>query len=145
MYCILKLIYILEEVHIPQMIPHTEGFLTPDSFHSTSLASWESSWVSKEANFIKEFNFLGFSCCFSARIEKSSKTSKIQPNCVILRCFFEVCSILAEKQRLKPKKIEFLDEFFFYWHQTWPLTRKTSGDISSFTLCFEIVQQQRPL
>ena len=104
MYCILKLIYILEEVHIPQMIPHTEGFLTPDSFHSTSLASWESSWVSKEANFIKEFNFLGFSCCFSAMIEKTSKMSIIDPNCVILRWFFEVYSISTEKQRVKPRK-----------------------------------------
>ena len=55
----------------------TQGFLTSDSFHSTSLASWGSSWLFKEPKFIKEFDFLGFSRCFSARIEKSSKTSKI--------------------------------------------------------------------
>ena len=55
----------------------TEGFFTPDSFHSTSLATWGSSWASTEAKFIKEFEFLSFSRCFSARIEKSSKTSKI--------------------------------------------------------------------
>ena len=66
----------------------TEGFLTPDSFHSTSLASLGSSWVSKEAKFIKEFDFLGFSRCFSAIIKKTSKMSKIEPNCVILRWFF---------------------------------------------------------
>ena len=90
---------------------HTQGFLTPDSFHSTSLATWGSSWGSKEAKFIKEFDFLGFSRCFSARIEKSSKTSKIQPNCVNLRWFFEVCSILAEKQRLKPRKLNSLIYF----------------------------------
>ena len=89
----------------------TQGFLTPDSFHSTSLATWGSSWGSKEAKFIKEFDFLGFSRCFSARIEKSSKTSKIQPNCVILRWFFEVCSILTEKQRLKPRKSNSLMNF----------------------------------
>ena len=59
---------------------NTQGFLTPDSFHSTSLASWGSGWGSKEVKFIKEFHFLGFSRCFSARNEKSSKTSKIQPN-----------------------------------------------------------------
>ena len=47
----------------------TKGFLTLDSFHSTSLATWGSSWGSKEAKFIKEFDFLGFSRCFSARIE----------------------------------------------------------------------------
>ena len=89
----------------------TEGFLTPDSFHSTSLATWGSSWASKEAKFIKEFNFLGFSCCFSARIEKSSKMSKIEPNCVILGWFFEVYSILTEKQRLKPRKSNSLMNF----------------------------------
>ena len=78
---------------------------------STSLASWGSSWVSKEAKFIKEFDFLGFSRCFSARIEKSSKMSKIEPNCVILGWFFEVYSILTEKQRLKPRKSNFLMNF----------------------------------
>ena len=78
---------------------------------STSLATWGSSWVSKEAKFIKEFDFLGFSRCFSARIEQSSKTSKIQPKCVILGWFFEVCSILSEKQRLKPRKSKSLMNF----------------------------------
>ena len=89
----------------------TEGFLTPNSFHSTSLATWGSSWASKEAKSIKEFNFLGFSCCFSARIEQSSRMSKIQPNCVILGWFFEFCSILSEKQRLKPRKSNSLSNF----------------------------------
>ena len=85
--------------------------MTPDSFHSTSLATWGLSWASKEAKFIKEFNFLGFSRCFSARIEQSSKTSKIQPKCVILGWFFEVCSILTEKQRLKSRKSNSLINF----------------------------------
>ena len=85
--------------------------MTPDSSHSTSLATWGSSLVSKGAKFVKKFDFLGFSHCFSARIEKSSKTSKIQPNCVILRWFFEVCSILTEKQRLKPRKSKSLINF----------------------------------
>ena len=89
----------------------TEGFLTPDSFHSTSLATWGSNWTSKERKFIKEFDFLGFSRCFSARIEKTSKTSKIQPNCVVLRWFFGVYSILTEKQRLKSKKLNSLKNF----------------------------------
>ena len=60
----------------------TQGFLTTDSFHSTSLATWGSKWGSKEVKFIKEFDFLGFSRCFSARIEQSSKIFKIQSNCV---------------------------------------------------------------
>ena len=93
------------------LLEYTQGFLTPHSFHSTSLATWGSSWGSKEAKFIKEFDFLGFSRCFSSKIEKSSKTSKIQPNCVIFRWFFEFCSILTEKQRLKPRKSNFLVNF----------------------------------
>ena len=78
--------------------------MTPDSFHFSSLASWGSSWASKEAKFLKEFDFLGFSHCFSAIIEKTSEMSKIEPNCVILGWFFEVYSILTEKQQLKPRK-----------------------------------------
>ena len=50
--------------------PCTEGFMTPDLFHSTDLESWGSSRVSKAAKFIKDFNFLGSSCCCSARIEQ---------------------------------------------------------------------------
>ena len=95
-------------IHCIYKFNKTEGFLTQDSFHSTSLATWGSSWASKEAKFIKEFNFLGFSRCFSARIEQSSKTSKIQPNCIILGCFFEVCLILSEKQRPKPRRLKSL-------------------------------------
>ena len=49
----------------------TEGFLTPHSFQSTNLATWRSNWESKEEKFIKEFNFLGFSRCFSIRIEQT--------------------------------------------------------------------------
>ena len=60
--------------------------------------------MSKEAKFIKDFDFLGFSSCFSVRNEKSSKMSKIEPKCVIFGWFFEVYSILTEKQRLKPRK-----------------------------------------
>ena len=60
------------------------GFLTPDLFHSTSLVSWRSSRVSKAAKFFKELNLQNFSCCFSARIEQSSKTTKIEMNYVIL-------------------------------------------------------------
>ena len=75
---------------------------------STCLTTWGSSWVFQEAKFIKDFDFLGFSHCFSTRIEQSSKKSKIQANCTILGWFFKVCSILIEKQWLKPKNLNFL-------------------------------------
>ena len=44
-----------------------------NKYISTSLATWGSNWVSREAKFIKEFDFLGFSRCFSDRIEQTSK------------------------------------------------------------------------
>ena len=78
---------------------------------STSLVTWASTGASKEVKFFKELTFLGFACYFSAKIEKSSKTSKIQPNCVIFGWFFEVCSMLSEKQRLKPRKLNSLMNF----------------------------------
>ena len=56
---------------------------------STSLATWGSSWVSKEARCTKEYDFLGFSCCFSARIGKTSKTSKIQPKTAVFWAVFQ--------------------------------------------------------
>ena len=41
-------------------------------------------------------------------IEESTKTSKIHPKTTIFGRFFKVCSILAEKQRPKPKNLSFL-------------------------------------
>ena len=46
----------MAKIHIKKKVHYTEDFLTPDSFHSTSLATWGSSWVSKEAKFIKKFD-----------------------------------------------------------------------------------------
>ena len=40
---------------------------------STSLVSWGSSWASTIVKFFKESDFLGFSHCFSVRIEQTSK------------------------------------------------------------------------
>ena len=70
-----------------------------------------SSRVSKEAEIFKELKFLGLGRCFSVRIEESSKTSKIQPKTAILGWFFQGCSILAEKQRPKPKNSSSLKFF----------------------------------
>ena len=69
---------------------------------SITFATLESNRVSKEAETFKELKFLGLGRCFSVRIEESSKMSKIQPKTSVLGRFFEVCSILAEKQQSKP-------------------------------------------
>ena len=69
--------------------------------------------MSKAVKFFKEFSFLGSSPCFSARIEQSSKKSKIELNDDILECFFEVFKIFAEKQQLKRRKLSSLINFAF--------------------------------
>ena len=77
---------------------YTQGFLTQDLFHSTSLATWGSSWASTEVKFFKELTFLGFVCYLSAKIEQSSTMSKTELKNAHLRwVFFYVCSILTEK------------------------------------------------
>ena len=52
------------------------------------------------------FKFVGFGCCFQSELNNLQKRSKLiekhKKNTVSGR-FFEVYSILAEKQRLKPK------------------------------------------
>ena len=63
---------------------------------STSLATWGSSWVSKEAKFIKDFDFLGFSCCFSLKIEKTSKHHPKMTQFGGILDVFEYYSILAQ-------------------------------------------------
>ena len=90
--------------------PYTHRVFWPQ-IHFTSLANWGSSWVSKEAKFIKEFDFLGFSHCFSVKIEQNSKIhpKMIQDGWIL--DVFEDFSILAEKQRLKPKKSNSLMNF----------------------------------
>ena len=70
-----------------------------------------SSRVSKQAETFKELEFLGLGRYFLVKIEESWKTSKIQPKTTIFGRVFEVCSILAEKQRPKPKNSSFLKFF----------------------------------
>ena len=112
----------------------TQGYLPPESFHSTSSALLGSSRVSKEAETFKELEFLGLVRYFSVRIEESSKMSKIQPKTAVLGWFFEVCSILAEKQRPKAKNLSFLKFFASFDTLLDPRGAKVK-EISQF-ICF---------
>ena len=76
-------------------------------------------------------------------IEKTSKMSKIEPNCVILGWFFEVYSILIEKQRLKPRKSNSLMNFASLDPQLDPQLARLVRYIQ-FTLCFEIYNNSAP-
>ena len=79
----------------------TQGFLTQELFHSTSLVTWGSNGASKEAKFFKELNFLGFVRYFSAKIEQSSKMPKTELKNAHFGWLFYVYSIWAEKLQTK--------------------------------------------
>ena len=78
---------------------------------STSLATWGSRWSSIEAKLIKDFDFLGFSLRFSPRIEQTSKNHSKMKNFGWILDRIEDCSILAEKQLLKPRISNYLMNF----------------------------------
>ena len=81
--------------------------------------------MSKEAKFIKDFDFLGFSRCFSLKIERTSKNHPKMTQFSWILDVFEDCSILAEKQRLKPRKSNSLMNFASFDAQLDP--QVTSG------------------
>ena len=72
---------------------------------STTFALSVTIRVSNEAKFFQEVKFLGFMRCFSVKIEKSSKMSKIQPKTCKKYHIFEDFLILTEKQSTKPKNL----------------------------------------
>ena len=132
-----------------QLVTNTQRvFYLPNLFHSTSLALLVSSRVSKEAKNFKELEFLGFICCFSVRIEISSKTSKIWPKTIEKRHFLVLFRSLINfswKTAAQTYKFMFLEVFCFFWHPAWRRECETSGDIEAFVLCLQIWQQWRPL
>ena len=67
--------------------------------------------MSKDAEIFKELEFLGLGCCFSAKIEQTSKNRpKMVVFCWILGVF-ENSAILTEKQQPKPKNSSSLKFF----------------------------------
>ena len=68
----------------------------------TTFALQVTSRVSNDAKFFQKIKFYDSMCCFSVRIEKPSKMSKIQPKIRKKRYIFKDFPILTEKQRMKP-------------------------------------------
>ena len=85
--------------------------MPPESFRPTSLMPLGANWVSEEAEDFKELEFFGLVRCFSVKIEETSKLAKIVEKTAIFQQFFEVYSILTEKQRTKLKKLTSLKNF----------------------------------
>ena len=87
---------------------------------STSLATWGSSWVSKEARCTKEYDFLGVSRCFSVRIEQTSKNHPKLNRFGSIFDVFEDSSILTERLQLEARKSNFLMNFASFHAQLDP-------------------------
>ena len=68
---------------------------------STTFALSMTIRVSNEAKFFQEVKFLGFMRCFSVKIEKSSKMSKIQPKTCKKYHIFENFLILTQENTAK--------------------------------------------
>ena len=84
---------------------NTLYLVTPKSFHSITFALLGSSGVSNEAKTYKELSLFDFSCCFPVIIERTLKNRPRNGIFWHILDVFEDYSILAEKQRLKPKKL----------------------------------------
>ena len=84
---------------------------------------------------------------FSQNYENFKKHSKLaknvekQPFSVVFRSLFN----FGWKTAHQTKKIEFPEEFRFFWYPYCPQTRDNSGAIISFMFCFEILWWKRPL
>ena len=76
---------------------NSQSFLTKDLFNSTSLATWGSSGVSKEAKFFKKLTTYRFVRYFSAKIEQTFKNHPKWAFFGSVLDIFEDCSVLAEK------------------------------------------------
>ena len=114
------------------------------NFHSGFIfALPRVSQVSKEAKNFKELESIGLMRCFSARIEKTSKNHKTHEKTLIFWHFFNVSSILGEKQCTKRKNSTSV--FRSFWHPSHPQERKNSGEITVYTFVFEISWQWRHL
>ena len=69
---------------------------------STTFALQVTSRVSNDAKFFQEIKFYDSMRCFSVRIEKPLKMSKIQPKMRKKRYIFKDFSVLTGKQHTKP-------------------------------------------
>ena len=65
----------------------------------------------KRSEILQESQFFWFGALFFSQNWVNFKNAQNWPNTAIFQWFFEVYSILAEKQRTKPKKLNFLKNF----------------------------------
>ena len=95
-------------------------------------------------NSSRNWLFLVLSATFHQKLNNLQKCPKISKKCQFW-VFFKSFLNFGWKVAHETISIQFLEDFCFFWCPTWSVSHETIGDISGFTLCFEIWQQQRPL
>ena len=92
----------------------TQGEMKNISFTPLLSRVWGQHTYQKKQNLLQNLNSLVWCAVFQSKLSKLQKTLKISQKrwkTAIFQWFFEVCSILAEKQRTKPKILSFLKNF----------------------------------
>ena len=102
----------------------------------------QDSGLSKQ-NFTRNLNFKVSSSTFQSELNKLQKCLKLSSKTPFLDGFWSLFNFdwKVEDETLK---FEFLMKFCFDRHPSWPLRTETSGDISCFILCFEILTTAAP-
>ena len=104
----------------------------------TLLVLWLGGQVGhqKKQNSSRNWLFLVLWVTFQPKLNNLKKCPKLSLKMPIWGGFFKLFNF-GWKVAHETKGSQFLEEFRFFWYPTWPLSRKTSGDISGFTICFE--------
>ena len=99
----------------------------------------------KRSKILQESQFFWFGVLFfSQNWVNFKKHSKLAKNSHFSAVFWSLFNF-GWKTAHQTKKIDFLEEFRFFWYPYCPPTRDNSGAIISFMFCFEILWWKRPL
>ena len=94
-------------------------------------------------NFMGNSNFKVSASTFQPELNKLQKCPKLSSKTPFWLVFWTLFKF-GWKLEDETLKFEFLMKFCFDRHPSWPLRTETSGDISCFILCFEILTTAVP-
>ena len=129
----------------PMRVPHTHWLICLKNhfrtyFHAPGVKQGVKTSEKLQGTQISRFGALKFSQNW--RIFKNVQNSTKNP-CfgAVFQSLFNFGWILADQT----KKFKFLEGFCFLWHPAWPQGRESKGNITVYTICFEIWEQWHPL
>ena len=110
--------------------PHI--YFTPLVLRLRGQVGHQTKWNSS-----RNWLFLVLSATFHQKLNNLQKCPKISKKCQFW-VFFKSFLNIGWKVAHETISIQFLEDFCFFWCPTWSVSHETIGDISGFTLCFEI-------